>query len=730
MIKIFKNILVLIVLLTNACFAASAKDKSGVSRLLSKMTLDEKIGQLNQLPNNRLLTGPQIMESNTIADIKNGKVGSLLNVITLESAILYQDAAMQSRLKIPLLFGYDVIHGMKTIFPIPLGEAASFDLDLMQRTASAAAFEASAYGINWVFAPMVDVTRDARWGRVMEGAGEDTWYGSLVAEARVSGFQGKNYTNATTVLACAKHFAGYGASVAGKDYNSVEISDNTLHQVYLPPFKSAIDANVATLMNGFTDLNGIPVTASKYLVRDILKKKWKFSGFVVSDWNSIGELIKHRVAENGYKAAEMAMKAGSDMDMCSLNYSKYLKELVLKGVVSEKLIDDAVLRILTKKQELGLFDDPYKYLKRKHDSNKLLYRSLAREAGCKSIVLLKNNNNLLPVGKNIKSVALVGPLMKSNADMNGAWAAQGDPIDVISPYDGLKQALPNTEINYFEGYDIETNNILLLNDIEKNDLIIVAVGERANQSGEARSKVDINVNHNQQMLVEQLKKTGKPVITLIMGGRPLIFNEINKSSDAILFTWWLGSEAGNSIADVLTGSYNPSAKLPMTFPAAVGQCPIYYNYKSTGRPWINKDSYTSGYIDIENKPAYPFGFGLSYTTFETGSPQLSKERYSFSDTIIVSAKIKNTGTMKGKETVQLYLQDEIASVTRPVIEMCGFAQVELTPSEEKMIRFKLTSKDLGFYNSDNQYITEPGKFRLFVGNSSDNLKSVSFELIK
>lgn len=720
---------IFILLFITISLSVTATNKDEVLNLLSKMTLQEKIGQMNQLSNDKKYTGPIIKDTNVLVGIRNGNVGSILNVTSIERSRQFQDEAMLSRLKIPLLFGLDVIHGMKTIFPIPLGEAASFDLDLMQRTAAAAANEASAYGIHWTFAPMIDVTRDARWGRVMEGAGEDTWYVSQVAMARIKGFQGENYSNAKTVLACAKHFAAYGASISGKDYNTVDISENTLHQVYLPPFKCAVQANVATIMNGFSDLNGIPVTANRYLQRDILKGSWSFNGFVVSDWNSIGELIKHRVATDGKKAAELAVLAGSDMDMVSLNYSKYLKELVEDGIVDEKIIDDAVMRILLKKYELGLFDDPYKYCHREEETNKLLYRELARESGCKSIILLKNDNNVLPINKNIRSIAIVGPLMKSKKDMLGGWSAEGDSNDVISPFEGIKKALPNTLITYFEGYNIETNELIPIKNMKKYDLVIIAVGERSSHTGEAKSKVNINVNQNQQKLVEEIKKTGNHIVTLIMGGRPLIFNDIKKTSEAILFTWWLGSEAGNSIADVLIGKYNPSARLPMTFPEQSGQCPIYYNFKITGRPWSPGSNYTSGYIDCTNKPAFPFGYGLSYTEFDISAPQINKNEFYPTDTILLSTKVKNIGNRKGKETVQLYLHDEISSISRPVIEFCGYSQVELKPQEEKEIIFKLTSKDLGFFNTANHYLTEPGKFKLYVGSNVDKLKEVSFELI-
>lgn len=712
------------------CMSNNKKDYTKqVDSLLSVMTLEEKIGQMNQITNDKKYTGPVIKDPNKIEEIKAGRVGSILNVTTIERSRQYQDAAMQSRLKIPLLFGLDVIHGMKTIFPVPLAEACSFDLELIERTARVAASEASAHGVHWTFAPMVDIARDARWGRVVEGAGEDTWYGSEVAAVRVKGFQGDDLSSQSTILACAKHFAAYGASVAGKDYNSVEISENSLYQDYLPPFKAAVDAGVATFMNAFNDINGIPATASSFLQRKILKGDWAFEGFVVSDWNSVGELIKHRVAANGEEAGAMAVKAGNDMDMVSLCYTRHLNKLVKDGRVDEVLINDAVRRILTKKFELGLFDDPYRYCKRSED---VLKRdgALAREAGTKSIVLLKNENQILPIDNASKSIALVGPLMNERKDMLGCWAAEGDANDVVTIYEGIKKGFPRSQIDYFEGYDLATNDLKPLPDLKVYDLVIVAVGERSIESGEAKSKVDININLQQQELVKRIKGVGKPVVTLVMGGRPLIFDQMEPFADAILFAWWLGIEAGNSIADVLSGKHNPSAKLVMSFPRHVGQCPIYYNYKSTGRPWMGETRYTAGYIDMTNRPAYPFGYGLSYTQFAISPPVMSKNDYRFDEDIIVTTSLENTGKYKGKETVQLYYQDIVSSITRPVKSLCAFKQIELSPGEKQIVTFKLNAKDFGFFNANNTYVTEPGEFKIYVGTNSMELVETTFSLQK
>ena len=705
-----------------------------VDSVLKLMTVEEKVGQMIQYSNNKLLTGPSLDSRNHTEEIKRGEVGSIFNILTVERAKQYQDLAMQSRLRIPLIFGLDVVHGMRTIFPIPMAEAASFNLELIKKTASVAAAETSAHGIHWTVAPMVDISRDARWGRSMEGAGEDPWYGSQVAKARVEGFQGTDYNDRNTVLACAKHFAAYGAAVAGKDYAEADISEHTLLQVYLPPFRAAVEAGVGTFMNAFNEINGIPATAHKPLLRDILKGEWGFNGFVVSDWGSVGEIAKHRMAKDNEDAGRLAAIAGCDMDMHSMTYARHLVNLVKQGAVDITLIDDAVKRILTVKFELGLFDDPYRYNYREREiENKKVnaaHRKVAREAGAGSVVLLKNQN-VLPVTSTAGKIAVVGPLNKAKKDMLGNWSAIGKAEEVISVFDGLKAALPKAKITYIEGYDLETNELKPLPDFSEYDVIIVSVGERAMESGEAKSKVDININANQQLMVKQIKeKAGKPVITLVMGGRPLIFSDMEPYADAILMTWWLGTEAGNSIADVLTGKYNPSGKLPMTFPRHVGQCPLYYNHKSTGRAWAPNNPWVSGYMDESVKPAYVFGYGLSYTTFEIAAPVMSKKEYKAGEPVVLTTSVTNTGQYTGKETVQLYLQDVVSSVTRPVIELCGIRQVELAPGETRKIEFTLSEQELGFFNSDKQFVTESGDFKLFVGSSSDNLKATEFELIK
>ena len=709
------------------------KYEQRVDSVLKLMTLDEKIGQLNQYTGNWQATGPVVEDPTKIEQIKAGKVGSMLNIKSVKHTRELQEYAMQSRLRIPLIFGLDVVHGLRTIYPIPLGEAASFDLDLMKRTAAGAAKEASAQGVHWTFAPMIDISRDARWGRVMEGAGEDTWYGCKVAQARVSGFQGDDLSDPHTIMACAKHFAAYGACIAGKDYNTVDISEQTLHEVYLPPFKAAVDAGVASFMNSFNDINGIPATGNTYIQRDLLKGSWNFNGLTVSDWGSIREMIPHGYVSDLKGAAEKAILAGCDIDMESRAYHIHLKKLVEEGTVSEGYIDDAVRRILFKKFELGLFDDPFLYCDETREKEVVLseeLKNLSREAGAKSIVLLKNDQGALPLN-NPKKIAVIGSLAKSQKDMLGFWANEGIVDEVVTVYEGLKNKYPESDVVYADGYDLATNELHLMdarNAAMQSDVVIVAVGERFENSGEAKSRADINIHPNHQLLVKELKKTDKNVVVLLMGGRPMIFNEMTPHADAILLTWWLGTEGGNAIADVLAGDYNPSGKLPMTFPAHVGQIPIYYNYKNTGRPENKEIGYSCRYQDIDFEPAYPFGYGLSYTDFLISEPVVKDSVFSLKTPLEVCVKVKNTGKYAGKETVQLYIRDLLASLTRPVKELRGFQQVELQPGEEKEINFMLTEKELGFESACKGWTVEPGLFDVMVGNSALNVKKVRVEL--
>ena len=709
------------------------KYEQRVDSVLKLMTLDEKIGQLNQYTGNWQATGPVVEDPTKIEQIKAGKVGSMLNIKSVKHTRELQEYAMQSRLRIPLMFGLDVVHGLRTIYPIPLGEAASFDLDLMKRTAAGAAKEASAQGVHWTFAPMIDISRDARWGRVMEGAGEDTWYRCKVAQARVNGFQGDDLSDPHTIMACAKHFAAYGACIAGKDYNTVDISEQTLHEVYLPPFKAAVDAGVASFMNSFNDINGIPATGNTYIQRDLLKGSWNFNGLTVSDWGSIREMIPHGYVSDLKGAAEKAILAGCDIDMESRAYHIHLKKLVEEGTVSEDYIDDAVRRILFKKFELGLFDNPFLYCDETREKEVVLseeLKNLSREAGAKSIVLLKNDQGSLPLN-NPKKIAVIGSLAKSQKDMLGFWANEGIVDEVVTVYEGLKNKYPESDVVYADGYDLATNELHLMdacNAAMQSDVVIVAVGERFENSGEAKSRADINIHPNHQLLVKELKKTGKNVVVLLMGGRPMIFNEMTPHADAILLTWWLGTEAGNAIADVLAGDYNPSGKLPMTFPVHVGQIPIYYNYKNTGRPENKEIGYSCRYQDIDFEPAYPFGYGLSYTDFLISEPVVKDSVFSLKTPLEVCVKVKNTGKYAGKETVQLYIRDLVASLTRPVKELRGFQQVELQPGEEKEISFMLTEKELGFESACKGWTVEPGLFDVMVGNSALNVKKTRVEL--
>ena len=712
-----------------------------VTELLNKMTLEEKIGQLNQYTNDANLTGPLVVNPNKEKEIKDGLLGSMLNVNGADRTRKFQELAMQSRLKIPLLFGLDVIHGYKTTFPIPLAEAASWDLQAMEQSARIAATEASASGIHWTFAPMVDISRDPRWGRVMEGAGEDTYLGSKIAFARVKGFQGK-LGDLNSVMACTKHFAAYGAVIGGREYNSVDISNRMLWETYLPPFKAAVDAGSATFMNAFNDINGIPATANKHIQRDILKGQWNFKGFVVSDWGSIGELVTHGYSKNDKEAAFSAITAGSDMDMESNVYRNNLAQLVIEKRVPIATIDDAVKRILRKKFELGLFDDPYKFSnlnRQKEALNNPEHSKIAREVASKSIVLLKNENNILPLSKKTKTIAFIGPMVKPKRINHGFWAVNLTDVDstyIISQWEGLESKVgKTTKLLYAKGCDIEgTNNsgfkeaIAIAN---QSDVVIVSIGERYNMSGESKSRSNIHLPGIQEDLIKELQKTGKPIVVLINAGRPLIFNWTADNMPTILYTWWLGSEAGNAIADVLFGDYNPAGKLPMTFPRAEGQIPIYYNHFNTGRPSINEEKlYKSSYIDLPNTPKFPFGYGLSYTTFNYSNLKLSKTKMSASETIEVTMNITNTGKYEGEEVIQLYLQDKFASLIRPISELKDFQKIKLGIGETKTITFVIDNQKLSFYNEKLEFNSEPGDFNLMIGSSSEDIRlKSSFELI-
>jgi beta-glucosidase len=715
-----------------------------VNDLLKKMTIEEKIGQLNQYTGDNQATGPITINPNKQNEIKQGLIGSMLNVIGTKYTRQYQELAMQSRLKIPLLFGQDVIHGYKTTFPLPLAEAASWDLAAIELGARVAATEAAASGIHWTFAPMVDIGRDPRWGRVMEGAGEDTYLSSKIAYARVKGFQGNKLGDLNSVMACVKHFAAYGAGVGGRDYNSVDMSERMLLETYLPPFKAALDAGAATFMNSFNDINGIPATGNAHLQRDILKGKWNFQGFVVSDWGSIGEMVAHGYSKDLKEAAYAAITAGSDMDMESNAYRKHLAELVKEGRVSIDLVDDAVRRILRKKFELGLFDDPYKYSDGKREEKALNnpeHRKAAREMAEKSIVLLKNEKQTLPISKNVKTIAFIGPMVKEYKANMGFWAVELPEVNydkwVVSQWDGLQNKVgKNTKLLYAKGCEITGDNkdgfAEAVATAKQADVVILSVGERHDMSGEAKSRSDIHLPGVQEDLIKAVQATGKPVVVLINAGRPLVFNWTADNVPAIMYTWWLGSEAGNAIANVLFGDYNPSGKLPMTFPREVGQVPIYYNHFSTGRPAKDENSfnYVSAYIDLKNSPKFPFGYGLSYTTFDYSGLKLSSTKIKNNETIKVSFQLKNSGKVAGEEVVQLYLKDKFGSVVRPVLELKDFQKVKLNAGESKTIEFTIDKEKLSFYNNKLEWGTEPGDFEVMIGASSADIKLRSdFELL-
>lgn len=714
-----------------------------IETLLQQMTLQEKVGQLTQYSGNWNATGPVMFKGNLKQDIRDGRVGSLLNVHGASATRQYQEVAMQSRLKIPMLFAQDVIHGYRTTFPIPLAEAASWDLAAIERSARIAATEAAASGLHWTFAPMVDIARDPRWGRVMEGAGEDTYLGSKIAFARVKGFQGRQLGDTDAVMATAKHFAAYGAAVGGRDYNSVDMSQRMLWETYLPPFKAALDAGAATFMNSFNDLNGIPASGSKYLQRDILKGQWGFTGFVVSDWGSIGEMVAHGYARDNRGAALAAIMAGSDMDMESNAYRGNLAQLVADKKVPLALLDDAVRRVLRKKFELGLFDDPYRFSdpeREKAALNNPLHRQAARDMAAKSIVLLKNSAKLLPLSKALKTIAFIGPLVKAHKDNLGGWAVTLPGIDystsVVSQWDGLKNRVGSgTRLLYAKGSEIEGDDrsgfAQALEVARQADLVIVSVGERWDMSGEARSRASLRLPGVQEDLVKALHATGKPLVVLLNAGRPLVFNWIAENVPTILYTWWLGSEAGNAIADVLAGDVNPSAKLTISFPRSEGQIPIYYNSFNTGRPGPSgvSSGYVSGYIDLAGTPQYPFGFGLSYTEFEYSQLVLDQNVMRSGERIAVSVNVKNTGKYAGEEIVQLYLRDKVASVVRPLRELKDFAKIRLEPGQTRTVQFQIDREKLSFYNAQLQWAAEPGDFELMVGASAADIRlRTHFEL--
>lgn len=728
-------------------FSGDKSIEKRVDSVLRLMTLEEKIGQMTQFSANASITGP-VMSDDYRPYMEKGLIGSIFNATTVDGIRRMQQFAVDStRLGIPILFGFDVVHGFRTTFPIPLGEACSWDLAMMRETARIAADEASSEGINWTFAPMVDIARDARWGRVMEGAGEDPYLGSEIAKARVDGFQGgndwKSLADIHTVLACAKHFAAYGAAESGRDYNTAELSEHTLRNVYLPPYEAALDAGVGTFMASFNDVNGVPATGSHWLMTEVLRNEWGFKGFVVSDYTGVNEMVAHGVAKDDKQAAELAANAGIDMDMTGATFIKYMGELVKEGKVSEKTIDNAARRILEMKFLLGLFDNPYRYLDNERAKATLMkseFIATARKAVAASLVLLKNENNVLPIRKDKPvTVALVGPLMNDSINLNGEWAILGDRNKSVSIYKGLLEKYAGTSVKliYAEGSGLsETTPAKIAEAVSaarRADIVIAAVGEDFNWSGEAASRTNIQLPEAQKSLIKSLKETGKPLVLTVLSGRPLELSWEDKITDAILQAWFPGIEAGNGIADVISGDYNPSARLVMSFPRNVGQLPIYYNHKNTGRPIDPanpRGDYKSMYIDEENSPLYPFGFGLSYTTFAISDAKTDKTTMNAkNDKLTVSATVQNTGSADGEIVVQLYVRDVVGSVTRPVKELKGFQKVALKAGESKTVSLELTSEELAFYGIDMKKKTEPGDFLLWVAqHSADDSTELKFSV--
>ena len=729
-----------------------------VDSILKLMTLEEKLGQLN-LPSAGDITTGQATSSDIGKKIEEGKVGGLFNIKTVQKIKEVQKVAMEkSRLKIPLLFGMDVIHGYETTFPIPLGLSSSWDMPMIEETARIAAIEASADGINWTFSPMVDLSRDARWGRVSEGSGEDVYLGSQIAIAMVKGYQGTDLTDNNTLMACVKHFALYGASEAGRDYNTVDMSRIKMYNDFLPPYKAAIDAGVGSVMASFNEIDGIPATGNKWLMTDLLRTDWGFDGFVVTDYTGINEMVDHGMGDL-QTASAMAINAGIDMDMVGEGLLTTLQKSYEEGKVSMETIDTAVKRMLTAKYQLGLFDDPYKYCDVNRAKTEIFtdeHRAFARKVSAESMVLMKNDRQTLPIKKS-GTIALIGPLANNAVNMAGTWSVATKQEKSIPLLEGLKTVVGNrAKILYAKGSNLaedleyekrvtmfgkdiprdgRTDQQMLDEALEiasKSDVIIAALGESAEMSGESSSRTNLDIPQIQKNLLQALLKTGKPVVLVLFTGRPLTIEEEVETVPAILNVWFPGSEAGLAISDVLFGDVNPSGKLTATFPRNVGQIPIYYNHKNTGRPLNNKDGvfekFRSNYLDVQNEPLFPFGYGLSYTTFNYSNLKLSSNQIGMDGSIDVSVEVKNSGNYDGKEVVQLYIRDLVGSVTRPVRELKGFQKVDIKKGETKTVTFKLTLEDLKFYNSNLDFVAEPGQFHVFVGTNSDTTMKAEFEL--
>ena len=703
-----------------------------INQLLARMTLEEKLGQLQQLDGHA--DGRYKDDQPALA--RAGRLGSTLNVRGVKNTNELQRIALEgSRLKIPLIFGFDVIHGYRTVFPVPLAEASSWDPAAVERAAAIAAREARSAGVHWTFAPMLDIARDARWGRIVEGAGEDPFLGAAMGRARVRGFQGDDYAAPDRVVACAKHWVAYGAAEAGRDYNTTEVSETTLREIYFPPFKAAVEAGVGTFMSAFNDLNGVPTSANPFTLTRVLRGECRFDGFVVSDYTSVEELLKHGVARDGREAAQLALNAGVEMEMVSRLYNTHGAELLRAGKVTPSRLDEAVRRILRIKFRLGLFDNPYADEAREREA--LLnpaHLAAAREVASRSMVLLKNERNILPFDKGVRRIALIGPLADDQANMLGSWTGDGRKEDVVTLLGALRQKLPRADIEHVPGCDIQCTS-------DKNfdpaaaaaraaDAVVVVVGESAEMSGEAASRSSLDLPGRQMDLIRAIHAAGKPYAVVLVNGRPLTINWAAENSPAILEAWFAGTQAGPAIADVLFGDVNPGGKLPVTFPRATGQAPLYYNHKNTGRPPDANNKYTSKFLDVPWTPLYPFGHGLSYTEFRLSNLQLGARRIARGASLKVSVELENTGRRAGDEVVQLYLRDVASSVTRPVRELKGFERVALLPGERRRVEFTLTPEHLGFYDREMRFTVEPGAFKVFVGTSSVGGLEGDFEVVE
>ncbi|HZI41510.1 MAG TPA: glycoside hydrolase family 3 N-terminal domain-containing protein, partial [Gemmatimonadaceae bacterium] len=709
-----------------------------VDSILARMTVAEKLRQLNQVSGTGNPTGPGGGERAARMDrLRRGGIGSFLNIVGADTTHALQKIAVeQSRMHIPVVFALDVIHGMRTIFPVPLAEAASWDPGMSQRAAHVAAAEASALGIDWTFAPMVDIARDPRWGRIVEGSGEDPYLGWAFADARVRGFQGTNLASHDAIAATAKHFAAYGAAEGGRDYNVAEVSERTLRDVYLPPFHGAVCAGAATLMASFNEIAGVPSHANHHLVTDILRNEWKFDGLVVSDWTGIWELMNHGVAADSAQAGELALHAGVDVDMVSEIYARVLPRSVRAKRVDMAELDEAVRRMLRLKYRLGLFSNPYVREDAARERTDILTaanRAAARESGRRSIVLLKNDRQTLPLRRDLASLAVIGALASDSGVVLGNWGAIGRREDAVSVLDGIRRAVSaQTSVTYARGAsptsDDTTGIVEAVRVARAADAVVLVVGETGEMSAEAESRSTLALPGAQQQLADAMAATGKPVIVVLLNGRPLSIERLHQTMPAILETWFLGIEHGNAVADVLFGEANPGGKLPVTVPRSVGQVPIYYNHKNTGRPPVAAEKYTSKYWDIPYTPLYPFGFGLSYTTFDVSAPRLSATTIAPNDSLRVEFDVTNTGQRSGDEVVQLYIRDDVGSVTRPVMELRRFRRVTLAPGQRTTIRWSLGMADLAFYDLAMRRVAEPGTFRLFVGTSSADTQSQPFRL--